>query len=244
MLQQPDRFTGAVTNAIVNISAAVGEGIRLWVDIMLKIGQRTTLLNEFLEAGKVAAWRCGLTHYRSGALQTCEKLHLDLIKIALGIPVDLSLSQDVLISRLNEDPWLQPQYAGQSPGKTRLLLRRSGAFSGFGGGFITPPQVKPGGRGFAVRAADRYFLFFADIFGSVLLPLCREEYDQEVAAAGSEEANPSFKLSPLGTLEYGRFSFSLPRLSGFSSFSSDGHTFSAALPLSHSLFFGGLTCEE
>jgi hypothetical protein len=243
ILQQPERFTGAVGNAIVNISAAAAGGIHLWVETMLTIGEHTTALDEFLEAGQVAAWRCGLAHYRDSALQICERLRLDLVKIALNVPEDMPLSREVLVSGLKKNPWLEPRLAGKPPGKTRLILRRSGAFSGFGGAFITPPQVKTGSRGFLVRDADRRFIFFADIFGSALLPLREEECDEQVSG-GKEEQEREFKLTTGGALAYGQSSYSLPRLTGFSSFASSSHTFCATIPLSHSLFFGGLAKEE
>lgn len=94
-----------------------------------------------------------------------------------------------------------------------------------------------------VRDAEKYFIFFADIFGSVLLPLREEEYHEE-AAAGREAPDPSFKLSPDGTLECGKFSYALPRFSDFTSFAFHDRTFCVTTPLSHSLFFGGLTREE
>lgn len=240
MLQKPDRFTGAVSNAVANITAAAGGNVLEWVNIMLGIGRHTTGLDEFLEAGKVAAWRCGLAHYRVGALEICDKLAPDLIKTALNIPGDVDLSAAVPVSRLKEDPWFEPGNAGKPPDKSRLIIRRSGAFSGFGGPFITPPQVRSGRRGFVVQDAERYFIFFADIFGSVLLPLRQEEYEEEVAAAG-ENTEPGFKLMPGGVLEYRGNTYTLPRLANASSFALNRHTFCFTVPLSHSLFFGPTT---
>jgi hypothetical protein len=51
-----------------------------------------------------------------------------------------------------------------------------GVFSGFGGRFTQPPELRIAPDGFLVRSGARYFLAMADAFGAVLLPATDDEY--------------------------------------------------------------------
>jgi hypothetical protein len=51
-----------------------------------------------------------------------------------------------------------------------------GAFSGFGGVFAVPPEVRVNEEGFIVKSGERYNLLIADAFGAVLLPASEEEF--------------------------------------------------------------------
>jgi len=60
--------------------------------------------------------------------------------------------------------------------------REFGSFTGFGGDFGTPPQVRATQDGFAVRSAGRHYLLVADAYGAVLHGATAQEF--ELAQAG------------------------------------------------------------
>ncbi len=237
LLQQPKLFTGAIANAIMNVTAIVDHKVKRWVDTVCHIGLQVKTVNEFLECGKVAAWRWGLAHYRKHALETCHKLRPELVRQILEIPADDTVEQ--VLEKLAATPWYIPGAISSNETENLLIQRSFGGFAGFGGPFISPPEVieQPGCEWFLVRDARRRFAFFCDIFGKVLLPIsagetCEEEQDKK-------HNPPVFKISQEGTIEHEGYLYEYPRLSGHSSFAANDYSYCVTHPLSHYLFFGG-----
>ncbi len=141
--ESPRKFTGAVTNALYNLSVAKVPSYMMWTTTFVEIGRRVSNVTTALEAGKVAAWRAGLAHYREGALQALLRLAPDVALLALGIDNGVNLPVGTVYERLREDPWLHPAaLSKQSDAPLRLqIVARIGAFRGFGGTFMRPPIV-------------------------------------------------------------------------------------------------------
>ena len=109
LAEAPKRVAVALTNALYNLSQEPSARPDAWIDGMAAVGRRTTDLEEWLEAGKVLAWRCGLAHYRDGALEACARLTPGVTTVALGLEDELSKTAlATLLDALKQDRWASP----------------------------------------------------------------------------------------------------------------------------------------
>jgi hypothetical protein len=161
--EQPRRVASAVLNALHHLLDADTHRADAWVQTMIALAGRVTSAPDLLDAGVVAAWRCGLARLRASAMDVAARIDPSALTIALG--VEGSLPDDV-VGRLEADPWLDPASA-QRP--TRLLVvRRVGAFRGFGGTFAAPPKVSHVDGRWYVSDGTGCWLVHADRFGAAL----------------------------------------------------------------------------
>ncbi|MFS2217338.1 hypothetical protein ACCD08_22770 [Telluria sp. Tellsp104] len=72
--------------------------------------------------------------------------------------------------------------------------REVGGFTGFGGAFAEPPEVRAGADGFVVRAGERCHLLLADAYGAVLLAATPDEFDR--AAPGGAVQVDARRIAP------------------------------------------------
>lgn len=165
--EQPQDVLGALSNAAVHLAGVDGARGDEWLGWMAEWGPRTQTTTQLLDLGKVLAWRCGLAHFRTGALAAADALPPALQLAALGAPADGSWP--TLRAALAADPWASAQ-------PRRLQGWQVGAFTGFGGRFVQPPELRVAAHGFLVRSGTRHFLAIADACGAVLLPASAEEY--------------------------------------------------------------------
>ncbi|HSI83498.1 MAG: hypothetical protein ACAI35_14660 [Candidatus Methylacidiphilales bacterium] len=168
-------MAAAVTNAIYNISEVTGARADEWLLLMMELGPKCENVAQFLEAGKVAAWRAGCAHYRAGALEAVRRLPEPMARKLLGLK---SLEEwrhgpalaDVL-ERIEADPWLNPRLAGLSFAHSRVrIVKVAGGFRGLGGLFVTPPRMGLMQNG-ALAAIDSEgcWQLHADVFGAVFI---------------------------------------------------------------------------
>ncbi|OEZ99117.1 hypothetical protein DUPY_27710 [Duganella phyllosphaerae] len=88
-----------------------------------------------------------------------------------------------LRAALLHDPWWTPDVAQRERLQTGIEI---GSFSGLGGEFAEPPQVRPAPHGFWVRSGARHALLIADACGTVLHSASAEEYDYPEAAPAAQ----------------------------------------------------------
>lgn len=156
--REPQRMIGAVSNAVHQLATTHGAKPVQWISLMEKIAPLARDSSEFLRAGQVAAWRCGLAHYRDGALAVAAELPSPLVLAALGAEGDAA----ALLGRLRGDPWYHPGTAARGP----RLAARAGAFRGFGGPFALPPTVCLLHGQWLTTSGDEHWLVTADAFGA------------------------------------------------------------------------------
>ena len=140
MVQDPLALSASVSNAVHNLSDEDTADVRGWLDLMISLAPDCSTVGEFLELGQAAAWRFGLAHFRDGALEIWANLPERLKIAVLGLPEDFPISdreQEELIT----DPWMSPRNLGRKGTKKLALAARVGGFRGFGGPFISPPEV-------------------------------------------------------------------------------------------------------
>lgn len=178
--REPQAVLGTVANAVLRMAEQPGVHLQAWIDSLASHGAHCASVQQLRTLGAVAAWRAGMAQMREPALRALDTLPAALAAGVLGAAAD---SADALSARLRADRWYHPQ-----PGT--LVSHRLGAFSGFGGAFATPPQVRATAQGFVVRSGDQHFLLLADAFGAALLPAHAEEFaaarTQALPAASAE----------------------------------------------------------
>jgi hypothetical protein len=166
--EAPADALGALSNAVVHLAGNADVRTAEWLDRMAALGPRAASLTQLLDLGKVLAWRAGAAHYRTGALTAADALPPELALAAVG--ADASAAWPEVRAAFIADPWWSPDGQG-------LRSRAAGAFSGFGGSFVEPPELRTAPEGFWVRSGNRHRLLLADAWGAVLLPATAEEFE-------------------------------------------------------------------
>ncbi len=164
--RQPAEVLGMLSNAVLYIESVPRARGRAWLDAMIAIAGRIDTTAQLQAVGQVIAWRCGVAHFRSGALAAADQL-----PAALGLALFDADSGDwpTLRDQLRIDPWWQPR------GRSTLKLE-IGAFTGLGGEFATPPEVRAHAGTFTVRSGEAFHLLIADAWGAVLHPSDADEH--------------------------------------------------------------------
>lgn len=171
---QPAPVLGMLSNAIVYLEALPGTRPRQWLAEMAALGPRIDTAAQLAVAGQIAAWRAGAAHFREGAIGAADGLPAALALAALRAPADGDLQ--ALLLRMIDDPWWRG--AGDAAREDVEI----GAFTGFGGAFGTPPQIRAAPDRFVVRSGERYFTLMVDAYGAVLQPAGADDFDR--AGAG------------------------------------------------------------
>lgn len=186
--ESPQLVLGALSNALVNIEALPDTRSDQWLATMQKFSLQATSVEDLLNIGVLAAWCCGAAHFRQAALRAAATLPEALVQDLIGVEKKISLH--VLVQNLENNPWwlLQLQTADE-----QSIQKEVGAFSGFGGYFSMPPQVRVNGDGFVVKSGDRYNILIADAYGAVFLPASEAEF----TAASTCLSNNKNSTSPV-----------------------------------------------
>lgn len=219
--EQPQDVLGALSNAVVHLGGVDGARGDEWLDLMVQQAPQAETVAQLLDLGKILAWRAGLAHFRAGALQAADKLPPTLQLAALGAPADGSW--DALRTALAADPWAAPQ-----PRRTDGW--QIGAFTGFGGRFSQPPELRLSAAGFLVRSGTRHFIAIADAFGAVLLPATADEF-----AAGALPPPPLVPQRRGATLVFTDRELVLDLPAEGLQLATHAHTLAITSPYSHAL---------
>ena len=234
----PRLVIGTITNALYNLSLETSARSQEWLDLMHKLAPLANDAKIFLQAGQVAAWRVGLSHFREGALDLCRKLPRFLVNIALGLTDSSeSFSIETIVNRLISDPWLHPSCIGDNWGFSPSLkiVKRAGAFRGFGGLFRQPPTVACAGNHFIVQDSVARWLLVSDVFGATF---------HRVNDEPREKIYSPFKIDGGGRVTYDTYRATFPELAGHISAAANAHTLAVTSPLSFSVFLIALTDER
>lgn len=168
----PDTVPAMLTNAAIHLDTLPGVRGADWIAQLAALAPRTATVDELRVVGQVAAWRAGAAHFRAGAIAAADALPAALALAAFGARDDDAWPD--LRARIGADPWWRADGADVTAG------REVGGFTGFGGAFAAPPEVRAGADGFVVRAGERCHLLLADAYGAVLLAATPGEFDRAV----------------------------------------------------------------
>lgn len=175
--ERPEPVLAMLTNAALTLAATPGARPLEWIGHLAALGPLLDA-GTLTAAGQVTAWRSGMAHYRPGALAAADSLPEPLALAAAGATGDWAETRTALAA----DRWWRPDGAAAG--------MRFGGFTGFGGPFAMPPEVRAGGEGFVVCSGDRYGLLVADAWGATLHPARREEFESAPPSAAAS-ANPT-----------------------------------------------------
>lgn len=163
---------GAITNAVIRLGSVPGVRVDEWIVAMSALAARCESLDSLRSLGAVCAWKAGMAHLRQAALDHADHLEPEMAVAALGA----SMPWTAVRERLRSDVWWNPSTdAIEGQGQT------VGGFSGLGGPFAAPPEVRTGRDGFVAESAGRHFLLVADVFGTVVLPASPAEFADATA---------------------------------------------------------------
>jgi hypothetical protein len=174
--ERPFATLAMLTNAALTIDATPGARATDWIARMTAIAPMITA-DTLAAAGQVVAWRSGMAHFRDGALSAADGLPEPLALAAIGARGAWS---DVRAALTANIWWTPDGDAAEGIG--------FGGFTGFGGPFAEPPQVRTCDQGFLVRSGARTGLIVADAWGATLHPASPDEFDGAAAARSSEGA--------------------------------------------------------
>lgn len=221
VVEQPQDVLGSLSNAVVHLAGVDGARVDDWLGSMASLGPGAEDVAQLLGLGQVLAWRAGMAHWRAGALAALDALPPALQRAALGAADEAGWP--ALRARFDADPW-----AGAQPGAHDGW--QVGGFTGFGGRFAQPPELRVGADGFVLRSGARHFLAIADAFGAVLLPATAEEF----AAAAAPRAPDGVHVRDGRVAVAGReIALDLPP-DGLA-LAANAHTLALASPWTHAL---------
>ncbi len=182
LAQQPAAALGMLTNAALHLQKVRGVRVADWLAWMAQLAPQIDTLQQLTVVGQICAWRAGMAHFRQGAIAAAAQLPEALALAAFGASEgDWPTVRDALLG----DPWWTPEAAVRQRAAAGMEI---GSFTGFGGEFSEPPEVRPAQQGFWVRSGERHALLMADACGAVLHPATAEEYAHPQAATAATAA--------------------------------------------------------
>ncbi|OEZ81051.1 hypothetical protein JAB6_40860 [Janthinobacterium sp. HH104] len=211
----PVDVLGMLSNAAIHIASVAGARPAQWQVGMAAVAPQVGSVAQLRAVGQVLAWRAGVAHFRMGALAAADTLPPALALAAFGEP---GAQWPQVRAQLLDYPW-----RGNAEG------REFGSFSGLGGDFGTPPQVRATNDGFIVRSAERHYLLVADAYGAVLHSATAHEYEQ--ANTGMP---PSVRLDGT-TVHIGARSIALDLPAGDIALAANAHTLAISSPWTHAI---------
>lgn len=167
---QPAPVLGMLSNAIVYLEALPGTRPRQWLAEMAALAPRIGSAAQLAVTGQIAAWRAGAAHFREGAIGAADGVPGALALAALRAPENSDLQ--ALLLQMIDDPWWRG--VGDEAREDAEL----GSFTGFGGAFATPPQIRAALDRFVVRSGERYFTLMVDAYGAGLQPAGAEDFER------------------------------------------------------------------
>lgn len=182
--ERPEPVLALLTNAALKLAATPGARVDEW---MIRMAGLASLLDAdtLAGAGQVAAWRAGMAHYRDGALAAADALPETLALAAIGAQG----SWVEVRAALAADRWWTAE--GRAAGT------RFGGFTGFGGPFAAPPEVRAGAEGVFVRSGAHTGLLVADAWGATLHPASEQEFDAARPASRAPTTPPGLPADDL-----------------------------------------------
>ncbi len=213
LMRDPQRVAATLSNAGYNIASVPEARFDAWLSDLARIAPQCADVNELLEAGKIAAWRAGMAHYRKGALDAAAKLPAELAAVALESPIEMT-------QRWQADPW-----ATTVSHAALNIVKQVGAFRGFGGPFIRPPKVWANSGQFFATDGEGVWQLIADRFGCVFI-----RHDVKPANQAASE-----QITSDGRVTLGGSRATFAELAAATSCAFDGVTLAVTIPTSHAV---------
>lgn len=221
---EPTEVLGALSNAVIHISNVPNSSVDDWLAGMALLAKHADSSATLRLLGQVMAWRAGLAHFREGALRAADSLPEPVALIAMG--ADSASNWAEIRDAYRANRWWSTRAERRTAVCTGIEV---GQFTGFGGTFAQPPEVRADGQGFFVRSADRFSLLIADAYGAVLLPATAEEFAKIAVAQ-----NPPVSLVG-ASIVIGERRIDLQLPSDGLAMAANEHTIAVTSPYTHSI---------
>lgn len=176
----PARAIASICNALHHLATTPSTRPEQWIAELEGMAPQCKDLETLLRVGQVTAWRAGLAHFREGAIAAADALPEQLALRAVGSSATAGWGD--VRQRLLADPWFDPSNTVVPSNSAMRVAAEAGAFRGFGGLFLTPPEVTNYNGHFYVRSDGEVWLLTADIFGSTFHRASAAEFE-----AGNKE---------------------------------------------------------
>ena len=160
LAQQPQALIISIANALSHWSTHGGGDD--WLLKLAQLASRARSPDDLLRAGQVAAWRHGLAHFRSSALERARTLDRELLSLSLGVAPE-NWHESMLV-RLHAERWYRPDQPDTSAAPR--IVGQVGAFVGFGGRFEEPPLAGEIGGELLLDSGSARFSLYADAYGA------------------------------------------------------------------------------
>ena len=229
LAREPSRVAGCVSNAADHLAAHPAARPPEWIDGMRRLAPHCDSVSQWLEAGKLLAWRAGMVQYRAAALDIAAALPWKLAARCFDLPNNHDEADwRSRLDRMKSDRWYEP--AAHIAKRTLRLVRTTGGFRGFGGPCLWLPTVTSSDAGLFVSAGEDCWQLLADVFGTLWLRVPNSAIPKGTRRTGSPvmidaQGNVAWE----GTHPFGE-------LAEPSSHACDGQTLAVTLPTSYHVF--------
>jgi hypothetical protein len=166
-----------------------------------------------------------MAHFRLGALAILKTLDGQIIRAIFGMADEQKIDTNTLLYALMSNPWYDP--AQPNTEKQIKIVRRVGAFRGFGGTFLEPPRIAWTNIGFVAGDNADHWLLMADAFGATL---------HATEKADSVSISSPFKLERGGRIKNGEASATFPELADVTSYAASQNTLAVTTDLTHAIY--------
>ena len=220
IVQNPRRCLRRTSNALHLLAQHDADKAQSWSEIMLSLAPHCHDVQTWENAGFVAAWRCGLAHFRHQALEIAKQLSPEIGRLALksneeNWPQTLQNLQNVWFDSTNENAL---QWRGQV-----------GDFIGLGGAMSAPPRAFWFANLFWIWNGQSWLNLWADTFGVTLTPAIAPQDLRD-------ESNNSWRVDDAGQVLAGDVRAQFAILARPTSWANDGQTMIVTTQLSHRVY--------
>jgi hypothetical protein len=230
LAREPTRVIPAVSNALHKLATSPGTRPSEWISSLSRLAPQCVDIDTFLRVGQVLAWHAGLAHLRASALAAAQLLPADIAAAAVGARSGNDWPATSV--RLSRDTWFEPSLATLSPPGPRVV-KEVGAFRGFGGLFVLPPQIAAAGDGWLVQSAGQHWYLAADAFGATFHRATAEEWN----TTSHEPQLPADVRLTGPALTLGSSTLQLPVVGPMTSVAVSGSTIAITSAHTHSVAF-------
>lgn len=152
----PKKIIHLINDVVSNFNNHESQNIPLWCQLMENVAEEIESIEDFKNAGRIFAWKCGLAHLRNTIVS-----HFYQVNEGLQKSITASFEGSSTIDNLVENPWCEKQLQ---------FYGTLGGFIGTTGFFEKPPQVAQINDYVFVTDTVSNYAVFADQFGKILLP--------------------------------------------------------------------------
>jgi hypothetical protein len=161
ILNNPGPMLAKLSNAAHQLDVEAHARCDEWLSLVTALSPLCNDCPTLLALAQVCAWKCGMAHYRHGAIPLITALPAPLRAALFPLIDESNLPGE--IERFLSDPWYTPARSAEK--QRQPITYCTGGFRGLGGPFKHPP-LAAGHEGKLLLWCDReWWIVHADVFG-------------------------------------------------------------------------------